>query len=209
MSFLFSPAALGQISLKNRIIVPPMCQYSAIDGMPTAWHHSHYMNLALSGASLVIVEASAVTPAGRITYKDLGIWNDEQATALKNMLADIRQFADARLGIQIAHAGRKASTDLPWLGGQSLSKQEQNGWETVSASNLPFGHSHPPRELSKQEIHDIQQQLSMRLNVQNMRDLMLLKSMQPTVIYCINFYRQSRTSAKMNMGAILKTAVVY
>ncbi|ENG7680300.1 NADH:flavin oxidoreductase/NADH oxidase [Providencia stuartii] len=158
MSFLFSPAALGQISLKNRIIVPPMCQYSAIDGMPTAWHHSHYMNLALSGASLVIVEASAVTPAGRITYKDLGIWNDEQATALKNMLADIRQFADARLGIQIAHAGRKASTDLPWLGGQSLSKQEQNGWETVSASNLPFGHSHPPRELSKQEIHDIQQQ---------------------------------------------------
>lgn len=64
MSFLFSPAALGQISLKNRIIVPPMCQYSAIDGMPTAWHHSHYMNLALSGASLVIVEASAVTPLG-------------------------------------------------------------------------------------------------------------------------------------------------
>ncbi|ELX8378888.1 NADH:flavin oxidoreductase/NADH oxidase [Providencia vermicola] len=152
MSFLFSPASLGQVSLNNRIIVPPMCQYSATDGMPTAWHNAHYMNLALSGAALVIIEASAVTPVGRITYKDLGLWNDEQADALKKMLEDIRQFADARLGIQLAHAGRKASSDLPWLGGQSLAKEQPHGWQTVSASNLPFGHAHPPRELSQQEI---------------------------------------------------------
>lgn len=158
MSFLFSPTSLGQVSLENRIIVPPMCQYSAINGMPSAWHNAHYMNLALSGAALVIVEASAITPTGRITYQDLGLWNDEQANALKNMVKGIRQFADARLGIQIAHAGRKAPTDLPWRGGKSLSKQDENGWETVSSSNLPFGNSYPPRELSKDEIENTLQQ---------------------------------------------------
>ncbi len=82
-----------------------MCQYSAENGMPTAWHKAHYMNLALSGASLVIV-ASAVVPEGRITYKDLGLWNEEQMTAMQQMLSDIRQYSDARLGVQIAHAGR-------------------------------------------------------------------------------------------------------
>nr|ELR5041663.1 NADH:flavin oxidoreductase/NADH oxidase [Providencia stuartii]ELR5081303.1 NADH:flavin oxidoreductase/NADH oxidase [Providencia stuartii] len=158
MSILFSPSSLGQISLNNRIIVPPMCQYSAIDGMPTAWHNAHYMNLALSGAALVIVEASAITPVGRITYQDLGIWNDEQANALKKMLNDIRQFADARLGIQIAHAGRKASTDLPWVGGKSLSSTEPHGWQTVSASNIAFGQSYPPCELSQAQIAETVQQ---------------------------------------------------
>ncbi|MCW2254012.1 2,4-dienoyl-CoA reductase-like NADH-dependent reductase (Old Yellow Enzyme family) [Providencia alcalifaciens] len=158
MSFLFSPTSIGQVSLENRIIVPPMCQYSAINGMPSAWHNAHYMNLALSGAALVIVEASAIAPTGRITYQDLGLWNDEQANALKKMVGDIRQFANARLGIQIAHAGRKASTDLPWLGGKSLSQQDEHGWETVSSSNLPFADSYPPRELSKDEIDNTLQQ---------------------------------------------------
>ncbi len=157
MSHLFSPASIGQVSLKNRIIVPPMCQYSAVDGMPTAWHHAHYMNLALSGAALVIVEASAITPIGRITYQDLGIWNDAQMEAIKQMLTDIRQFSDARLGIQIAHAGRKASTDLPWHGGKSLSAAEKNGWQTVSSSSLAFEHNHPPRELSISEVLEVKQ----------------------------------------------------
>lgn len=158
MSFLFSPATIGYVPLKNRIIVPPMCQYSAIDGMPTAWHNAHYMNFALSDAALVIFEASAITPEGRISYQDLGLWNDQQAEALKKMLADIRQFSDAKLGIQIAHAGRKASTDLPWLGSASLSSQDEHGWETVSSSNLPFGNSYPPRELNKSDIELIIQQ---------------------------------------------------
>ena len=155
MSHLFSSASVGQVSLKNRIIIPPMCQYSADEGMPTAWHHAHYMNLALSNAALVIVEASAVTPTGRITYKDLGIWNDQQMTAMKEMLNGIKQFSDTRIGIQIAHAGRKASTDLPWHGGKSLSETEKNGWQTVSPSPLSFAQNHLPRELSVEEILEI------------------------------------------------------
>lgn len=158
MSHLFSFAALGQVTLKNRIIVPPMCQYSANDGLPTPWHNAHYMNLALSGASLVIVEASAIAPEGRITYKDLGLWNDEQSAAMKEMLTGIRQFSNARLGIQIAHAGRKASCDLPWLGGKSLSETDVHGWQTVAPSPLAFGDNHLPRELSIDDILEIKQQ---------------------------------------------------
>ena len=158
MSHLFSSASVGQVLLKNRIIIPPMCQYSADEGMPTAWHHAHYMNLALSGAALVIVEASAITPAGRITYKDLGIWNDQQMTEMQKMLTGIKQFSDTLLGIQIAHAGRKASTDLPWFGGKSLSATDKNGWQTVSPTALSFAQNHPPRELSVDEILEVKQQ---------------------------------------------------
>lgn len=158
MSHLFSPASIGQVSLKNRIIVPPMCQYSAENGMPTAWHKAHYMNLALSGASLVIVEASAVVPEGRITYKDLGLWNEEQMTAMQQMLSDIRQYSDARLGVQIAHAGRKASTDLPWLGGNSIQSTQPNGWQTVAPSALAFGNNAIPHALTIEEISQLKQQ---------------------------------------------------
>lgn len=158
MSHLFSPASIGQVSLKNRIIVPPMCQYSAENGMPTAWHKAHYMNLALSGASLVIVEASAVVPEGRITYKDLGLWNEEQMTAMQQMLSDIRQYSDARLGVQIAHAGRKASTDLPWLGGNSIQSTQPNGWQTVAPSALAFGNNTIPHALTIEEISQLKQQ---------------------------------------------------
>ncbi|EHZ6874255.1 NADH:flavin oxidoreductase/NADH oxidase [Providencia rettgeri] len=158
MSHLFSPASIGQVSLKNRIVVPPMCQYSAENGMPTAWHKAHYMNLALSGASLVIVEASAVVPEGRITYKDLGLWNEEQMTAMQQMLSDIRQYSDARLGVQIAHAGRKASTDLPWLGGNSIQSTQPNGWQTVAPSALAFGNNAIPHALTIEEISQLKQQ---------------------------------------------------
>ncbi|WP_273804916.1 NADH:flavin oxidoreductase/NADH oxidase [Providencia rettgeri] len=158
MSRLFSSATMGQIALNNRIIIPPMCQYSAHDGLPTAWHNSHYMNLALSGAALVIIEASAIVPEGRITYKDLGLWNDEQAAAMKQMLTDIRQYSDTRLGIQIAHAGRKASCDLPWLGGKSLGITDTHGWQTVAPSPIAFGNNHAPKELSADDINEIKQQ---------------------------------------------------
>ncbi|WP_369311622.1 NADH:flavin oxidoreductase/NADH oxidase [Providencia rettgeri] len=158
MSRLFSSATMGQVSLKNRIIVPPMCQYSANEGLPTAWHRSHYMNLALSGAALVIVEASAISPEGRITYKDLGLWNDEQTHAMQQMLSDIRQYSDARLGVQIAHAGRKASCDLPWLGGKSLHVTDAHGWQTVAPSPLAFGDNALPRELTIDDIEKIKQQ---------------------------------------------------
>ena len=158
MSHLFSPAPIGQVPLKNRIIIPPMCQYSADDGMPTAWHKAHYMNLALSGAALVIVEASAVTPDGRITYKDLGLWNDQQMDAMKHLITDIKSFSDVKIGVQIAHAGRKASTELPWLGGKGLSATETHGWQTVAPSPLAFAHNPTPHELSLTEIINIKQQ---------------------------------------------------
>lgn len=158
MSHLFSSASIGQVSLENRIIVPPMCQYSADNGMPTPWHKAHYMNLALSGASLVIMEASAVTSEGRITHKDLGLWNDEQMAAMQQMLIDIRQYSNARLGVQIAHAGRKASTDLPWFGGKSLQATDPHGWQTVAPSALAFGDNYLPRELTIEQIIEIKKQ---------------------------------------------------
>ncbi|SUC26615.1 NADH:flavin oxidoreductase/NADH oxidase [Providencia rustigianii] len=158
MSHLFSPATIGSVHLNNRIIIPPMCQYSANDGVVSPWHHAHYMNLALSGAALVIVEASAVTPSGRITYKDLGIWNESQMQAFKKMLAEIRPFANARFGIQIAHAGRKAACDLPWLGGNNLPANHEHGWQTVAPSAQPFADSFPPKALTKDEILEIKRQ---------------------------------------------------
>ncbi len=158
MSYLFSPANLGQVQLTNRIIVPPMCQYSAHEGLISPWHQAHYMNLALSGASLVIVEASAVNPDGRITYQDLGLWNDAQMQAFKTLLTNIKSFANAKLGIQIAHAGRKASCALPWEGGQNLASEDQHGWQTVAPSALPFGDSYSPKALTINEIHQITQQ---------------------------------------------------
>ncbi|MTC32517.1 oxidoreductase [Providencia alcalifaciens] len=158
MSYLFSPANLGQVQLANRIVVPPMCQYSAHDGLISPWHQAHYMNLALSGASLVIVEASAVTPSGRITYKDLGLWNEQQMREFKTLLTNIKTFANAKFGIQIAHAGRKAACALPWEGGQNLAPDHEYGWQTVAPSALAFGDSYPPKALTVDEIHEITQQ---------------------------------------------------
>ena len=137
MSQLFSPRTVGPLTLKNRIIVAPMCQYSAIDGVPQPWHAQHLGKLAISGASLVIVEATGVEAAGRISWADAGLWNDEQEAAFATLLKGIRTYSDTPIGIQLAHAGRKASTNPPWIerGGPASG---DHAWETSSASAVPF-----------------------------------------------------------------------
>jgi 2,4-dienoyl-CoA reductase-like NADH-dependent reductase (Old Yellow Enzyme family) len=136
MSQLFSPTALGPLQLKNRIAIAPMCQYSAIDGLAGDWHMIHLGNLALSGAALLMLEATAVSPEGRISAHDLGLWSDAHVQALQPVVAAIRRHSPIRLAVQIAHAGRKASSAVPWEGGANIAPEE-GGWQTVAPSALP------------------------------------------------------------------------
>lgn len=135
---LFTPFGLGKMSLRNRIIIAPMCQYSAVDGSMTDWHLIHLGNLALSGAALLTIEATAVLPEGRISYADVGLWSDENEAAMERTLESIRRWSDMPIAIQLAHAGRKASTDLPWKGGEQIPSSHVNGCRTVAPSALPF-----------------------------------------------------------------------
>ncbi len=143
MSQLFSPLHLGPLHLSNRIVIAPMCQYSAHAGVVSDWHHIHLGNLALSGAGLLILEATAVQADGRISHADLGLWNDDQEAALAALVASLRRWAPIPLGIQLAHAGRKASTARPWEGGGPVPASEPDGWATVSASALAYDTAHP------------------------------------------------------------------
>ncbi|MCW1875102.1 NADH:flavin oxidoreductase/NADH oxidase [Erwinia sp. INIA-01] len=157
MSQLFSPAHIGQLALDNRIVIAPMCQYSADNGHATAWHRIHLGHLALSGAGLLILEATAVEPAGRISPADLGLWDDSTEAALAEVVRDIRTYSPIRLGIQLGHAGRKASCAAPWNGGHQLS-QEQGGWQTVAPSAARFAEGDaPPHALSKEELGELKQ----------------------------------------------------
>ncbi len=140
-------------TIRNRIWVSPMCQYSSIDGHPTDWHLVHLGGLARSGAGLVIAEATAVTPDGRISPSDAGIWSDAQAADYQRITAFIRS-QHAVAGIQLAHAGRKASTEVPWRGTGSVGYQA-GGWPTVAPSPIPFGGYAVPKELSLDEIADL------------------------------------------------------
>jgi len=156
VSRLFSALKLGPLTLNNRIVVAPMCQYSADDGRATDWHLMHLGNMALSGAGLLIIEATAVEARGRITYADLGLWNDDCESALASVLGSIRKYSDVPIGIQLAHAGRKASTRRPWEGGGAVAPDAPNGWRTLSASALPFGESDPvPSAATEEEIEAI------------------------------------------------------
>jgi 2,4-dienoyl-CoA reductase-like NADH-dependent reductase (Old Yellow Enzyme family) len=137
MSALFSPLQLRGLKLPNRIVISPMCQYSAEDGRATDWHMIHLGHLALSGAGLLCIEATAVEADGRITPGDLGLWNDDTETALKPVLAAIRKYSNIPVAIQLAHAGRKASSRAPWEGGQLIPANEPGGWRPVAPSALP------------------------------------------------------------------------
>jgi 2,4-dienoyl-CoA reductase-like NADH-dependent reductase (Old Yellow Enzyme family) len=150
MSHLFSPLQLRSVHFSNRIFVSPMCQYSSENGMPNEWHFVHLGSRAVGGASLVCVEASAVAPEGRITPWDAGMWSPAQADAWKPV-ADFIRSRGAVPAIQIAHAGRKASCNKPWLGGKPLSSAE-GGWETLGPSAIPFDHYPPPRAMTHEEI---------------------------------------------------------
>lgn len=135
MSQLFSPYAIGALPLQNRIAIAPMCQYSADDGKATDWHMMHLGHLAVSGAGLLFLEATAVEPQGRITAQDLGLWSDETAQALQRVLQAIRGYSSMPIAIQLAHAGRKASCAVPWHGGAQVNVTD-GGWQTAAPSAI-------------------------------------------------------------------------
>ncbi|MDY4314335.1 NADH:flavin oxidoreductase/NADH oxidase [Pectobacterium actinidiae] len=153
MSALFQPFKLKDITLRNRIAVPPMCTYSANDGLINEWHQVHYASLARGGAGLVIVEATAVAPEGRITPHCTGIWNDEQAQAFAKVAKSIKD-AGSVPGIQIAHAGRKASANIPWEGDDHIPAGDSRGWQTIAPSAEAFGAnlSKQPQEMTLDDI---------------------------------------------------------
>jgi 2,4-dienoyl-CoA reductase-like NADH-dependent reductase (Old Yellow Enzyme family) len=157
MSKIFQPITFKSVTIKNRIGLSPMCQYSAKDGYANDWHFVHYGSRAVGGTGLIIVEATAVAPEGRITPYDLGIWNDEQINGLQR-IADFIHQHDSIAGIQIGHAGRKASHDAPVKGSVQLSENE-GGWNTVAPSAMPFSNNEiAPLELDKADIKNVIEQ---------------------------------------------------
>ncbi|MCH1926184.1 NADH:flavin oxidoreductase/NADH oxidase [Shewanella sp. C32] len=156
MPHLFTPITFGPLTLANRIVIAPMCMYSAENGLVQPWHWQHYGNLSQSGAGMLIIEASAVAPEGRISFADVGIWNIHCQDALGKLLQDIRRDSDMPAIVQIGHAGRKASCNRPWDGGGQLPPAEANGWNTLAPSAIPFqAHDVAPREITKPEINEL------------------------------------------------------
>jgi 2,4-dienoyl-CoA reductase-like NADH-dependent reductase (Old Yellow Enzyme family) len=152
---LFNSLSLQNITLKNRIIVSPMCQYSSIDGFATNWHLVHLGQFAIGQAAAVIQEATAVSPEGRISYADLGIWKDEHIEKLSEITAFLEEQG-AVPGIQLAHAGRKASTEKPWISRKQIAPDNINGWQTYGPSETAFHRSeNPPLALSIEQIQQV------------------------------------------------------
>jgi 2,4-dienoyl-CoA reductase-like NADH-dependent reductase (Old Yellow Enzyme family) len=135
---LFEPIRIGNLDLSNRIIIAPMCQYSAEDGCMTDWHLIHLGHLALSGAALLTIEATAVLPEGRISWADVGLWSDANEAAMARTLESVRRWSNIPIAIQLAHAGRKASTEVPWQGGAQIRPPDPHGWQTVAPSAVSF-----------------------------------------------------------------------
>ena len=202
MSALFTPYRIGSLELRNRIVIAPMCQYSAEEGRATDWHLIHLGNLALSGAGLLIIEATAVLPEGRISPDDLGLWSAETANALGTVVETVRRHSDMPIAIQLAHAGRKASTHTPWKGSGQIRPGRIAAcrrWRprpspsqkvrilrspSITTGSLPFV------TLSWRRQGDPPGSGSMRSS-----------SMARTVICCISFSRPWPTSAKTTTAA--------
>lgn len=157
MTSLFSPYVLKDVTLRNRIVASPMCQYQAVDGVLNNWHKTHYETLAKGGAGLVVVEATAVSPEGRITPGDAGLWSDEQIKSFANIASLIKK-AGAVPGVQLGHAGRKAGCTPPWEGGHPLEESTGQGWKPVAPSALPYvpDSTYIPEALTATEIMRIQ-----------------------------------------------------
>ena len=150
MSKLFESWRMGDLQLPNRIVIAPMCQYSATDGTPSDWHLIHLGQLALSGAGLLIIEATGVSPEARISPQDLGLYSDENEAGLARVLQAVRAHSPIAIGLQLAHAGRKASTKVPWEGGGQIRPDEPTGWQTVAPSAVPHAEGEvPPHALDE------------------------------------------------------------
>ena len=156
MSLLFSPITIKNINLKNRIVVSPMCQYTAVDGYASDWHLVHLGSRAVGGAGLIIQEATSVSPEGRISPGDLGIWSDDHIPMLKRITDFIHENGSIA-GIQLAHAGRKASFDAPWKGSKCLN-EEEGGWIPYAPSAIPFNEGDTvPHELTTEDIEQLKE----------------------------------------------------
>ncbi|HCX15135.1 MAG TPA: oxidoreductase [Rhodospirillaceae bacterium] len=156
---LFSPMALGPFEIPNRMTVAPMCQYSADDGSATAWHTHQLMNYAMSGAGIVMVEATAVERRGRLSHGCLGLYTDANEIALSQVMMDAKNVAPAgsRFGIQLAHSGRKGSVQRPWEGGRALGPSE-DPWPVIASSALPFSHNYPtPAALNEEGMQTVRE----------------------------------------------------
>ncbi len=154
MSKILSPISIKSVTLKNRIVISPMCQYSAEDGFANDWHLVHLGSRAVGGAGLIMQEATAVSLEGRITSADLGLWKEEHLEKLKTIVSFVHS-QESKIGIQLAHAGRKASHALPWQGGKQVSLQD-GGWQTVAPSAIPFLEgTHPPTALTEDGIKKV------------------------------------------------------
>lgn len=157
MIHLFEPWSIGSLTLENRIIIPPLCQYSAQNGKMTDWHRIHIGSMLTSGAGLFIIEATAVSPEGRISPYCAGLWSDETQQAMQDVLDSVRQYSSMPITIQLAHAGRKASTQVPWQihnqGERPLSPSDPLGWQTIAPSAIPFfPDATPPVSMTIDEI---------------------------------------------------------
>ena len=167
---LFQPLELRGTTLRNRIVVSPMCMYSAVEGVASAWHHVHLGSLACSGVGLVIAEATSVEARGRITPNCLGLWNDDCERALARVVATVREVAPkAAFGIQLGHAGRKASHAHPWAPARGYVKPEDGGWTTVGVSEnsyediAPHAHALDRRDLDAERLRRVREHLRRRL----------------------------------------------
>ena len=157
-SALFKPIRVGSLDLANRIVIAPMCQYSAENGCMNDWHLIHLGHLAISGAALLTIEATAVRPEGRITWADVGLWNDETQTAMGGVLESIRRWSNISIGVQLNHAGRKASTEVPWAGGRQFAPNQSHGWQTVAPSAISFSDNDvAPVALDRSQLREIRE----------------------------------------------------
>ncbi len=154
-SDLFSPIQLRSIEIPNRIVISPMCQYSAIDGNSNEWHISHYMQMAISGAGMFVIESTSISEHGRISYGDLGLYSDNNRVSFTKMVESCKRHSPAIIACQLSHSGRKGSVRYPWLGGRHLSRDE-GAWPTVSASALPrYDGATIPLELDLNQLKEI------------------------------------------------------
>ena len=153
---LFTPLRVRNLQLANRIVIAPMCQYSADRGCMSDWHLIHLGHLALCGAALLTIEATAVLPEARITYGDVGLWDDQTESAMGRTVERIRRWSTMPIAVQLAHAGRKASSEVPWKGGHQLAATDPNGWQTVAPSALPFAAGQaPPSALDRDGLRTV------------------------------------------------------
>ena len=209
MSALFSPIKLAGLELANRIVVAPMCQYSADDGSANDWHLMHLGMLANSGAALVVVEATHVERHGRITHGCMGLYSDDNEAALARVIAAARRAGTAKFGIQLAHAGRKASSQRPWEGGSAL-EAGQDPWPTVGPSPLAFGENwHTPREMTEDDMTRIRNAFVARRSAPCASASTPSSCTWRTAIWRTASCRRSPTSAPTNTAARSRTACAF